>query len=96
MENTMNDKLKTSAKAARELLEVVADGIGKLESGAGAFARSSAQQLARRLPERWGGSSSSSTGLIATLLAAGVVAGTAVLIYSRTKSGQRARKRSRR
>ena len=35
----MNDSLRSSAKIAREFLEVLAEGIGRVESGAGELSR---------------------------------------------------------
>jgi len=95
----MNEQVKASAKLAREFLEMVAGGIGKLESGAGDFKRlgaSHAADLARRLPAKWRSSGISSTNVIATLVVAGAVAATAALIYSRTRGGEAARRRRRR
>jgi hypothetical protein len=95
----MNDQVKASAKLAREFLQMVTEGIGKQEGGAGEFARAGASHLARRLPAKWSSGSRHSGSTIALLLAAGVVASTAVLIYSRTRGGKAAaakRRRSRR
>jgi hypothetical protein len=92
----MTDTVKTSAKLAREFLGMIADGIGKVESGAvGDFTRSHASRLARQLPAKWRGSGGSNT-LLRNLVIAGVVASTAVLIYSRTRGGKDAQRKKRR
>ena len=101
----MNDSLRSSAKVAREFLQVLADGIGRVESGAGELSRlgtaaagrlsqagSSASELTRagaaaltrHLPRHFRGGSNS-TQVLGALVIAGVVAGTAALIYSRTR-----------
>ena len=83
----MNDSLRGSAKLAREFLEMMAEGIGRVESGAGSLSKAGVAALSSRLPARWGGrSSSSSTYALAAIVAAGVVATTAALIYSRSRS----------
>jgi len=109
----MND-LRSSAKIAREFLQMLAEGIGRVESSAGDLSRlgsaaagrlsqagasasdmtrAGAQALTRHLPRRFR-SSSGSTQAIAALVIAGVVAGTAALIYSRTRQrDSRGRKR---
>ena len=102
----MNDSLRSSAKAAREFLQALAEGIGRVESSAGDLSRlgsaaagrlsqagssatdltrAGAAALARHLPRRFRGGSSS-TQVIGALVIAGVVAGTAALIYSRTRN----------
>jgi hypothetical protein len=90
----MNEQVKASAKLAREFLQMITEGIGRLEGGAAEFARTGASQLARRLPARFQGDGGGKA--LATLVVAGVVATTAVLIYSRTRAGQSAARRRRR
>jgi hypothetical protein len=92
----MNEQVKASAKLAREFLQMITEGIGKLEGGAGELARSGASHLARQLPAKWKGGGGGSTRTIAMLVAAGVVASTAALIYSRTRGGKEAARRRRR
>jgi hypothetical protein len=93
----MNEQVKASAKLAREFLQMITEGIGKLEGGASEFARTGASHLARQLPAKWkSGGGGGSTRTIALLVAAGVVASTAALIYSRTRGGKEAARRRRR
>jgi len=101
----MNDSLRSSARIAREFLQVLSDGIGRVESSAGDLSRlgtaaagrlseagssatdltrAGAAALARHLPRRFRGSDHS-TQVIGALVIAGVVAGTAALIYSRVR-----------
>lgn len=89
----MTDTLRSSAKMAREFLETIADGIGRVESGAGSLTRAGAAALSSRLPARWGGRSSNSTYVLGALVAAGVVAGTAALIYARSRASRGRRRR---
>jgi hypothetical protein len=95
----MSEQLKASAKLAREFLEMVAGGIGKVESGAGDLKRlglSTASDLARRMPAKWRNVSPPSTNVIATLVVAGIVASTAALIYSRMRDSRSSSRRRRR
>jgi len=91
----MNEQIKASAKLAREFLGMIADGIGKVESGAGEFTRTHGARLARQLPARWRDVShlGRSPSLARNLLVAGVVASTAALIYSQTRGGKKAGRR---
>jgi len=95
----MNDQVKASAKLAREFLEMVAGGIGKLEANAGDLKKlgvSTASSLARRLPSKWTDGSAASQRTIATLVVAGVVASTAALIYYNRLKGSKGSRRRRR
>ncbi len=89
----MNRQLKDSAKLARDFLSMISDGISRVESGAGEFTRSGAAELARHIPKKWRGGGGPSAGLLGTLLVAGVVAGTAVLVYKSTRPSGRRRSR---
>ena len=89
----MSDSLRGSAKIAREFLEMIADGIGRVETGAGSLTKAGAAALSSRLPARWGGRSVNSTYVLGALVAAGVVAGTAALIYSRSRDSRGRRRR---
>lgn len=90
----MSTQLKDSAKMARDFLSMVSDGISRLESSAGALTRSGAE-LARHLPARFTRSRRvPSVGLLGTLVVAGVVAGTAALVYKRMSENKARRRRS--
>jgi hypothetical protein len=91
----MNEQVKASAKVARDFLQMVAEGIGRLEGGASEFARAGAAHLKHRLPVRMNTAYRPSRTL-STLVVAGVVATTAVLIYSRTRAGKEAMRKARR
>lgn len=79
----MND-VKTYARYARELLQSVADGIGKLESTAADRLPASL----KRLPRAWGGGRGTA-GVLGTVIVAGVVVSTAALIWSRLRGRDR-------
>jgi hypothetical protein len=87
----MSMQLKDSAKMAQDFLSMISDGLSRLESSAGALTRSGAE-LARHLPARFSRSRTPSVGLVGTLVVAGVVAGTAALVYKRM-SAKKARRR---
>lgn len=89
----MNRQLKDTARLARDFLSMISDGVSRVESGAGEFTRSGAAQLSRHLPKKWRGGGGMSAGLLGTILVAGVVAGTAVLVYKSTQSSGRRRSR---
>jgi hypothetical protein len=87
----MND-VKTYARYARELLQSVADGIGKLESTAAdrlpALLPASLPASLKRLPRAWGGGRGTA-GVVGTVIVAGVAVSTAALIWSRLRGRDR-------
>lgn len=79
--------IKGYARFARELLETVADGIGKLEGNANRIPAMLPDPIRSRIPRRYGGRRGTSMGT--KLLVAGVAVSTAALIYAKLQSGRR-------
>jgi hypothetical protein len=83
------DQVRSSALFARELLSMVADGIGKLEQTAGTLPQMASKTLARGLPALARRDHGHGSGVVRSLLIGGVVVGTAALIYSRVRAQSR-------
>jgi hypothetical protein len=79
----MND-IKSYARFAKDLLQTVADGIGKLETNAASLPGRLPSSLTRRLPSSW--VPQSRTSVMTKVLVAGVAVSTAAMIYSFMRS----------
>jgi hypothetical protein len=92
MMNTQ-DQIRSSARFARELLQMVAEGIGKLEHTAGNLPQMASKTISRGLPalkrQYRHFRHQDDSSVARTLLISGVVVGTAALIYSSMRNRPR-------